>query len=78
MNVNGSGKERLYRSGCCVDDNAAPIWSPDGRMIAFSVAVGDDSADGTFVINADGTGLRRLSSITADALSWQPLTKESK
>ena len=78
MNADGSGKERLYRSGCCVDLDAPPIWSPDGRTIAFGVAVGAGSADGTFVINADGTGLQALSSITADDLSWQPLTKESK
>ena len=67
MNGNGSAKQRLYRSGCCVGDWAGPIWSPDGRMIAFSA----DSAGGTFVINADGSGLRRLSPTTSSGLSWQ-------
>ena len=71
MNPDGSGKERLYRSGCCVDLWAPPIWSPDGRVIAFSA----NSAGGTLVINADGTGLRRLSRATAYSLSWQPLPK---
>jgi Tol biopolymer transport system component len=61
MNADGSGKERLYRAGCCI--LGGPTWSPDGRMIAFS-------DDGTFVINADGTGLRRLSPIPYGHLSW--------
>lgn len=61
MNADGSGRERLYRSGCCI--LGGPTWSPDGRMIAFS-------DDGTFVINADGTGLRRLSPIPYGHLSW--------
>ncbi len=67
MNADGSAKRRLYRSGCCVDDWAAPVWSPDGRMIAFSA----DSAGGTLVIDADGGGLRRLSPSTSSSLSWQ-------
>jgi Tol biopolymer transport system component len=67
MNADGSAKKRLYRSACCVGSWAAPIWSPDGRMIAFAA----DSAGGTFVINADGSGLRRLSRITSSGLSWQ-------
>jgi len=71
MSPNASGKALLYRSRCCIGLYAPPIWSPDGRMIAFSA----DSAGGTFVINSDGTGLRRLSSITADVLSWQPLPR---
>jgi Tol biopolymer transport system component len=71
MNADGSGKERLYRSRCCVMRWAPPIWSPDGRLIAFSA----DSAGGTFLINADGSGLRRLSATTYDSLAWQPLLK---
>jgi dipeptidyl aminopeptidase/acylaminoacyl peptidase len=67
MNSDGSGKQRLYHSGCCVDSWAPPIWSPDGRLIAFAA----DSAGGTFVLNADGTGLRRLSATTPYSLSWQ-------
>jgi Tol biopolymer transport system component len=67
MNADGSNKERLYHSGCCIGIYAPPIWSPDGRLIAFSA----NSAGGTFVINADGSGLRRLSPITSRDLSWQ-------
>jgi Tol biopolymer transport system component len=71
INADGSDKKRLYRSGCCVMVWAAPIWSPDGRMIAFSAT----SAGGTFVINADGTGLRRISPDTPYSLSWQKLPR---
>ena len=67
MNADGSAQKRLYGSRCCVEEWAPPIWSPDGLMIAFSA----NSAGGTFVINADGTGLRRLSQMTAETLSWQ-------
>jgi Tol biopolymer transport system component len=67
MNADGSAKKRLYHSGCCVGIYAPPIWSPDGRLIAFSA----NSAGGTFVINADESGLRRLSPITSRDLSWQ-------
>jgi TolB protein len=70
MNADGSNKKRLYRSGCCVSEWAPPVWSPDGRQIAFSA----DSAGGTFVINADGTGLTRRSSSTSSALAWQRLS----
>jgi Tol biopolymer transport system component len=68
MNTDGSGKKRLYHSGCCVGTWAPPVWSPDGRMIAFSA----DSAGGTFVENADGSGLRKLSPTDSRSLSWQP------
>jgi len=73
MNADGSDQRSLYQSGCCVGDWAAPIWSPDGRMIAFSA----DSAGGTFVINADGSGLEELgpdqASYGLSSMSWQPL-----
>ena len=67
MNADGSGKKRLYRSGCCVGEWAPPVWSPDGRQIAFSA----DSAGGTFVMNTDGSGLRRVSPNPSSSLSWQ-------
>lgn len=67
MNADGSDKRRLYHSACCVSTWAAPIWSPDGQQIAFAAS----SAGGTYIINSDGSGLRRLTTAAADALAWQ-------
>jgi Tol biopolymer transport system component len=69
MTTDGSEKRRLYHSACCVGSGATPIWSPDGTKIAFAA----DSADGTFVIASDGTGLRRLSTAAANGITWQRL-----
>lgn len=71
MNADGSAKKRLYRSDCCVGEWAPPVWSPDGRQIAFSA----DSAGGTFVMNADGSGRTRVSRSISFSLSWQTRPK---
>ena len=75
MNPDGTQQKRLYRSGCCGTFAAAPIWSPDGSMIAFA----SDAAGGTFVMKDDGTSLRQLDATLRGPgwsdLSWQPLPK---
>ncbi len=55
---------------------AAPAWSPDGTRIAIASFVGEGmaAASAIFIINADGSDLRQVSS---DAgliydLAWQP------
>src|SRR5436309_363007 len=52
-----------------------PDWSPDGKKIAFNGTV-KSSSDGAdvYVINADGTGLTRLTTDPADDSSpaWSP------
>ena len=45
-----------------------PVWSPDGRLIADSVSVGDRSA--VEVLNAGGTLVRRLG--RGEAPAWSP------
>jgi TolB protein len=69
MNADGSGKRRLT-SGAARD--RAPSWSPDGRTIAFdrresrSGDFGDTTAiHEIYVMNADGSGQRRLARIGA-------------
>jgi TolB protein len=53
-----------------------PLWSPDGRRLAF-VRTGPTSEAGLWIVNADATGLRRLSSEATSVygerdLSWSP------
>jgi Tol biopolymer transport system component len=69
MSADGPDQQRLYYSGCCIGNWAAPVWSPDSRMIGFAA----DTAGGTYLINADGSGLKQLSPNTPGYLSWQQL-----
>ena len=43
--------------------NSAPAWSPDGRTLAVSLS--REGGSQIFLINPDGSGLRRLTSSTA-------------
>ena len=51
MNADGSGQRSLTRNTCGRRD---PVWSPDGRRIAFV------RNWQVWVMNADGSGQRRL------------------
>ncbi len=71
MNADGSGQRRLTQSG------AQPLWSPDGRKIAF-VSVRDGNYE-IYVMNADGRDQRNLSrNPTKDdcCLAWSPGQKK--
>ena len=63
MNADGSGRRRLTRSP---QNDGDPVWSPDGRRLAF-VRVRGGRSD-IYVVNADGSGLRRL----AHAIAFRP------
>jgi Tol biopolymer transport system component len=78
VNVDGSGIRRLTADP---SDDSFPRWSPDGRRIAFtsgrdSVRFGNVWARVTaiYVINADGTGIRRFSDLADVAVhpAWSP------
>ncbi len=65
MNADGSGKRNLTRDRANDD---YPTWSPDGRRIAFlrgppQAASRDRYGYHLYVVNADGSGLRRLTRI---------------
>ena len=54
MNADGSGRRLLKRNA----GQASLAWSPDGRRIAF--VSNRDGSYGIYVMNADGSGQRRL------------------
>ena len=65
IKVNGDSLTQLPFSG----RNFYPRWSPDGRKIAFHIAIGDSA--GIWVINADGTQ-RRVGRWGWNFSDWSP------
>src|SRR6266540_5929799 len=57
VNADGSGLKRLTTSE---DLEFDPMWSPDGRAIAYRHQTGDDSTTDIFMMNADGSHRRNL------------------
>ena len=61
----GTAPRRLFHADCCVSDWVPPSWSAVGTEVAFaySGSVGTPTGDrvgGTFLLAADGSGVRRL------------------
>ena len=54
LNADGTGERRLLGGGL------GPVWSPDGRFIAFIPENQDIVRGSVGVIQADGTGRRKL------------------
>ena len=77
VNVDGSGVEqltRLPRKRKRTDDDwfQNPSWSPDGTRIAFNGARKETGGTtNIYVMNADGSGLRRLT--RGPAYKWLPV-----
>jgi Tol biopolymer transport system component len=66
VNADGSNRRQLTRYA--VGSN--PVWSPDGRRIAFKRFPAD-----LYVVNADGSGLRRLTRHADNvprSFAWSP------
>ena len=66
INVDGTGLRRLTRSVRGPGWENDPAWSPDGRQIAFTSA-GSNTPQGIYVMRADGTRQRRL---TTSSRGW--------
>jgi len=69
INADGSEERNLTGDGLSAGGPAGPIWSPDGRKIAFWS--GRDGNDGVYVMNADGSG-QRLVARNVGHLAWSP------
>lgn len=85
MNAAGSSQIALTKISVGFADSTNPVWSPDGRKIAFqsgraldgSNAANTSSTQNIWVINADGSGptpLTRLTSGVTEAKNplWSP------
>lgn len=74
MRPDGSGVHALRRGG--VAAGALDLaWSPDGRRLAFATWGGIADVGGIWVMNADGSSLRRLVEVATDwarSPSWSP------
>ena len=69
----GSDAKRLTRNEY---DDKAPVWSPDGRRIAF-VSGRDGYPQGMYTMNSDGSDVRRIAPVGGGVptLVWSPDTR---
>ena len=76
MNANGTNQVNATLSTTL--DSSDAEWSPDGTTIAFTSynRVGQTNSDEIFLMNANGSNIRRITFTTLDEheLAWQPLS----
>lgn len=73
MRPDGSEVRKLVQVEGC-GEHAGPRWSHDGSRVTFSASTGGWSANALYVVNADGSGLRKLGQhVRAD---WSPDDKQ--
>jgi TolB protein len=79
-NANGTGHRRLYATTCCDGQLGSPMWSRDGKHVAFAaVAYSADhrtvqaKASGIFVVDVDGRHLHRLLAGVSAYDPWRPI-----
>jgi len=68
-------RDAMYRLTANPGQDVSPVWSPDGRWIAFSSTRGDQRTPNLYCQRADGTGevLRLTESATPQfPTSWHP------
>lgn len=66
----GSGLRRVTRNRAGAD--FSPVWSPDGRRLAFLRGSFRTPQTDLFVIGSNGRGLRRVLRDVAGDLAWSP------
>ena len=52
-------------NGTSIHKDSSPVWSPEGRRIVFSRQTADRAGSNIMLVNADGSGLVRLTSSPA-------------
>lgn len=65
----GSSPRLLFTGGKLGSDPGGPVWSPDGRTIAFAMRPANarlESESDVYVMRADGTAVRRLTAAPGD------------
>jgi TolB protein len=72
IGIDGTGRRDLPTEGIVVA--SLPAWSPDGKKIAFEGRVAERGASDIYVMNADGSGLRKLTDDPAydQQPQWSP------
>ncbi len=70
MNANGSELKKLTNNPA---DDHSPVWSPDGKKIAFKSSYAEGEAN-IYIMNADGSRLTKPTDYIIDTttLCWQP------
>jgi TolB protein len=72
MNANGSGRRRLFVR-CCGAGVSNPIWSPDGKHIAFFAGFAKQQFSGIYLMDANGNHVHRVQASSGADLTWQPI-----
>jgi dipeptidyl aminopeptidase/acylaminoacyl peptidase len=67
--ADGSGLRAVTRPRGLSENDNAPVWSPDGRSIAFSRYTGS-ARNGVWIVDVAARAERQITRRYADALSW--------
>jgi len=69
VDVDGGNPRMLFDGAALGTEPGTPVWSPNGKQIAFAMkpaGAADDEESEIYVIGADGSDIRRLTSIPGD------------
>jgi dipeptidyl aminopeptidase/acylaminoacyl peptidase len=71
VNADGSGSVQLTQGA---DGESSPLWSPDGKSVAFLAKRGDDEVTQIYLLPAAGGEGRRLTrhETRVSSISWSP------
>jgi Tol biopolymer transport system component len=75
VNVDNGERKHLFSQWVAMD----AVWSPDGRRIAFIGRPDNTVPDGIYVMNADGSGVTRITNPGPgwdDSVDWSPDGKQ--